>query len=127
MIRKLIFFVFLALFAGRPFVGRVEAAADYGVFIGVEEAEILDVSAGYRTIVVDGLSFSAETIRALKARGQFVYSYISEAFFPYAQFQRFVLCRHNARSLQSEARICESGRFGCRIYPQKTRKGSPKP
>lgn len=99
MIRKLIFFVFLALFAGRPFVGRVEAAADYGVFIGVEEAEILDVSAGYRTIVVDGLSFSAETIRALKARGQFVYSYISvgalETYRDYfARFEVLKLARY---------------------------------
>ncbi len=76
-IRKLIFLMLLAFFAVRPLDGRVEATADYGVFIGVEEAEILDVSAGYRTIVVDGLSFSAETIQALKARGQFVYSYIS--------------------------------------------------
>lgn len=49
----------------------------YGVFIGAEEADVLPVSEGYETIVVEGLSFAPETIQSLKARGQFVYSYLS--------------------------------------------------
>lgn len=49
----------------------------YGVFLGVPETEILTVSEGYELIIVDGLSFSAEIIERLKARGQIVYSYLS--------------------------------------------------
>lgn len=49
----------------------------YGVFLAVPESEILTVSDGYERIVIDGLSFSADMIERIKARGQTVYSYLS--------------------------------------------------
>lgn len=62
-----------ALFTTAPAL----AQCPYGVFIGAEESEILSVSEGCGVIVVESLSFAQETIQALKARGQFVYSYLS--------------------------------------------------
>lgn len=55
----------------------ISQSPSYGVFLGVPETEILTVSEGYERIIIDGLSYSAEMIETLKARGQTVYSYLS--------------------------------------------------
>lgn len=90
--------LFLAAAGGLIYIGSEKKKqkaehpkqTDYGVFIGCEP-EDMEYMKRYKTIVLEGQSFSREQIAELKAEGHTVYSYINvgalETYRPY--YDRF--------------------------------------
>lgn len=52
-------------------------SSGYGVFIGLENSEVVKVSEGYETIIIDAQYVSKEDINLMKERGKTVYTYLN--------------------------------------------------
>ena len=72
--------VFLLLACSRKeneTINQNDKSSGYGVFLSLQEEEVIKKSEGYDMVVIDGQYLSKEKITFMKERGQKVYSYLN--------------------------------------------------